>query len=198
MELEQSLGNQDSKRVRYTKAILRESLLSLMQDVPFCKISVSTLCARADVNRSTYYMYYKDPYDLLCSIQDELYREISQSLTNFTKDILTIDTFKAVFEIIYKNRDLCRVILGPNADFEFILKLYTIKREETIALWKLTYPAESESKLRMLHAFLASGIAGIIQKWVKNDFSESPQELANLVKDITTGQIPILSPHSDN
>ena len=68
------------RRVKFTKMVLRESLLELMREKPIGEITVTELCKNADVNRGTFYTYYKDPMDLLSHIQDGLCREFDQVL----------------------------------------------------------------------------------------------------------------------
>lgn len=58
------------RRILKTKRVLRESLLYLLL-LPIQKISVSLLCEKSDINRSTFYTYYSSPMDLE-SIEDEI------------------------------------------------------------------------------------------------------------------------------
>ena len=45
------------RRILKTKRALRESLLYLLKEQPIQKISVSRLCEKSDINRSTFYTY---------------------------------------------------------------------------------------------------------------------------------------------
>ena len=60
------------RRVRKTKRQLRLALMKLMADKSIKDISVRELAAIADINRGTFYIHYKDVYDLLSSLEDEL------------------------------------------------------------------------------------------------------------------------------
>lgn len=46
----------DRRAVR-TRKVLRKSLLSLMKDRPIAKITVKELCAKAEINRTTFYAH---------------------------------------------------------------------------------------------------------------------------------------------
>ena len=59
------------RRIRYTKMFLKDSLLELLQKKPLSRITVTELCQMAEINRSTYYVYYKDPLDQLESLVTE-------------------------------------------------------------------------------------------------------------------------------
>ena len=52
------------RRVRKTKRQLRLALMKLMAEKSVKDISVRELAAIADINRGTFYIHYKDVYDL--------------------------------------------------------------------------------------------------------------------------------------
>ena len=64
---------QEDRRTRYSKRVIREALYELMKERPLNKITVTQICETADVNRSTFYAYYTDIYDLHTSIIKEFY-----------------------------------------------------------------------------------------------------------------------------
>ena len=47
------------RRIKYTKHALQEAMIELLETHPIAKISVSMLCEKADVNRSTFYATMK-------------------------------------------------------------------------------------------------------------------------------------------
>ena len=53
------------KRVIRTKALLIRSLSALMKQKNIKDITVKELCEYADINRGTFYLHYKDIYDML-------------------------------------------------------------------------------------------------------------------------------------
>ena len=59
------------RRVKYTKKVIKDTFLSLLEDKDISNISVKELCDIADVNRGTFYRYYEDIYDLLKKIEEE-------------------------------------------------------------------------------------------------------------------------------
>ena len=62
-------------RVRRTKKLLREGLAQLMQEKSVKKISVRELSDLVEINRGTFYLHYKDIFDLVKEIEDELFEE---------------------------------------------------------------------------------------------------------------------------
>ena len=54
----------ESRRVRMTKRLMKNAMLELLEQKELSNISVTALCEKADVHRSTFYKYYTDPADL--------------------------------------------------------------------------------------------------------------------------------------
>ena len=60
------------RRTRYTRQTIRETLLELMEQKPFHRITVTEVCKRAEMNRGTFYLHYLDLDDVLDDILTEL------------------------------------------------------------------------------------------------------------------------------
>ena len=62
----------ESRRTKMTRNLLNDSFWWLLEQKPLRKITVKEICQVADVNRSTYYQYYTDPYDQAQQQEKEL------------------------------------------------------------------------------------------------------------------------------
>ena len=67
------------RRVKYTKKVIKDTLLELLQKKDISSITVKEICDLADINRGTFYRYYLDVYDLLKNIEQEFIDEIKES-----------------------------------------------------------------------------------------------------------------------
>ena len=84
------------RRIRKTKQQLRQSLTALLKEKPIQDITVRELADLADINRGTFYLHYRDVYDLLNQIEEELLGENQFSIDN------PVDTGSAgVYEVTY-------------------------------------------------------------------------------------------------
>ena len=63
------------RRTRYTRQTIRDTMLHLMEEKPFRKITVTELCRLAEINRGTFYLHYLDAEDVLDDISAELLGE---------------------------------------------------------------------------------------------------------------------------
>lgn len=69
----------ENKRSLMTKRIIRESLIEMLQTQTIDKISVLSLCEKAEINRSTFYAHYDDIRQVL----SEYGKEIQNSIMPF-------------------------------------------------------------------------------------------------------------------
>ena len=96
------------RRIKYTKMVLRQALLEILQERPIERVTVKEICDRADINRSTFYVHYGSPQELLDGIQREMFEEIKEKKRDFTN----IKAYMAdMCDIIYDNRELMQVLL---------------------------------------------------------------------------------------
>lgn len=179
----------ENRRVRYTRLALRESLLGQLEQQPLNNISVSRVCELADVNRSTFYLYYKDVYDLMEQIEEDLYAQLS-ALVHANPAILpSSDLLRRIFEVIYKNRDLTRVAFGKYGNKEFMKKVSNLYRDQALADWKKLFEHLDETTLDYIYTFSTYTSIGTIERWVQRDFQESPEQLAQLTNRLLSNGI---------
>ncbi|MER2172017.1 MAG: TetR/AcrR family transcriptional regulator, partial [Psychrobacillus psychrodurans] len=66
------VGIKGNRRTLYSKKVIIDAFLLLLQEKNLNKITVTEICKEADINRGTFYSYYNDPFDLMRSIEDEM------------------------------------------------------------------------------------------------------------------------------
>lgn len=170
------------RRVLRTKNALKKNLLFLLKEQPIQKISVSHLCEKSDINRSTFYTYYSDPIDLLRSIQDEFFEELKATMEQFQKENSINLLMTSTIQCISEHKELTRLIFSGHGDPAFLNKITSMTQEKTVANWQRLYPDYVESKLIALHTFIVRGCIGIIEQWIANDFQESEEEVSYLLE----------------
>lgn len=67
-------------RTKRTRASIREAFLTLRAKKPLEKITVKELAELAQINKATFYLHYRDIYDLSDQIENEVLKETLGSL----------------------------------------------------------------------------------------------------------------------
>ena len=179
----ETMEKREDRRVRRTKKLLTAALTQLMQEKQISEITVRELTELADMNRGTFYLYYKDIYDMLEKIQDEMFEKLDgifelradEEVTEQTKPIL-LDLFRFIEE----NQEMCRVLLSPNGDMSFLHRLNEVLREKCLHLYLGSEPAANEEDFDYRYSFVVYGCAGIIRAWVGRNCPEKPEQMAEL------------------
>ena len=65
------------RRVRRTRMRLQQAMLELLKEKDARSITVRELTQRADVNRGTFYAHYKDVFDLLDQMEQDLFQRLT-------------------------------------------------------------------------------------------------------------------------
>jgi hypothetical protein len=174
------------RRVRRTKKLLLQGLTKLMSEKKINKITVKELTDLVDVNRATFYLYYKDIFDMVEKVETEMFLYFSEALEKIQENSQigenTIVTFiNYVFEYVREYSELCRILLGPDGDYAFIEKL-----KKAI---KNTFPIMEQksdmAKKRYFMPFIISGCIGAIQQWLEDDMAVPPKDMAAFVYEVS-------------
>lgn len=176
-------GEVMDRRVRKTRNTLRACLGKLLKEKKIQEISVKELSEMADINRGTFYLHYRDVYDLLSSIESDVLKQFNEILDHYTLPKLQEDPRPLLcdlFRFIRENADLTQCLMGPNGDIRFLNQLRATFKERVMDPWLLTLHPERSADLQYLQAFVTEGLLGIIKLWLENDTDMSPEKMADM------------------
>ena len=69
-----------------SKTLIRSALVSLMQEKPFEKITITDIVRKADINRGTFYAHFKDSREVLERIRADALHEMEEAFYSFPAD----------------------------------------------------------------------------------------------------------------
>ena len=171
--------NSFDARVRYTRMVIENSFLELLQEKPMAKITVTELCQKAQINRATFYKHYLDVPDLLEKLEEELFSQIRAMFRNQAADMesMLLDMMN------YTRRELTRFLAlgGDNGDPSLMTKTFLICYENGYPLVERNTPEMDDTKRRMLFQFMSQGAGGILTWWIKNGMKEEPEKVITLI-----------------
>lgn len=183
------------RRVRKTKRQLRLALMKLMSEKSVKDISVRELAAIADINRGTFYIHYKDVYDLLSSLEDELADGLTVVCRRHNaKDSegKTYPYLMELYQFIQQNSDLCHVLLGKNGDIAFTDRICHILRDEFLYDFLAYYYPNDPEMLDYFCSFIVSGNMSLALTWIDNGMKQTHEEMAVLAGEIIMHGVKVL------
>lgn len=170
-------------RVRYTKMIIEQSFLELLKDNPLNRITVKKICEIAQVNRSTFYKYYLDPYDLFDKIKQKIIEQLNEYLkdmeTESTRDFIlkTLDKFKTDFEVF-------NIICSENGDNRFPVEIFYTCYSYISPKLPMLFPSLSEHQQKWLYYYITTGCGAVLGYWFTSGMKESPEEMCDFVEQL--------------
>ncbi|MCM1227223.1 MAG: TetR/AcrR family transcriptional regulator [Clostridium sp.] len=174
----------DNQRIRLSKMLFKNSLIALLKKKPVYQISVTELCEKAELNRSTFYKYYGNVRDVLTEIEKETLeqgqkcmQEIEVSGINYA-----IQPLYRLLCYIKENKELYQMILNNSADDNFS----SVMIQDTIDFLKskcqnILDDNNNFSDSDYIFQYILSGCIRVIQSWLNSSMTESPKEIAQLI-----------------
>ena len=156
-----------------------DAFWSLIKEKPIAKIAVSELTRRAGYNRSTFYEYFLDTYDLLAYAEQKLLDEIKETILQASPESKSLEElfsiiFAAINEKIY-------LLMGPNGDSAFLPKI----RSELIPFIEPYIPIPNNvPNFDYIASFANSAMFGLLQHWNAKGKDLSTAEISVLIHDL--------------
>ncbi|MFD1738021.1 TetR/AcrR family transcriptional regulator [Bacillus salitolerans] len=170
------------RRKKYTKMVLKESLMALLKEKQISSITIKEICEQADINRSTYYAHYSNQYDLLHSIEEDFIEDIRNTLTqyNFSKEEEALQITEKLFELLAEKSDVCQILLSENSDVHFQKKGMLITQQFIFNNW-ITDKSLDPDTYEYINPFLVSGSLYVIKNWLEKGQNKTPKEMAEIL-----------------
>lgn len=182
------MNRKNNRRSQITKRIFRETLLELLRDDHISNISVKALCEAANLNRSTFYSYYQNNMELLQEIENETYARVEMFIKSGLVPGETVNQkliFREFLGYVKENRELFLVLFGDNGSQDFQEKIIElilqIVDEYGVDIKKIMGKKRVYSR-----CYRAAGIANTIERWIRNEFDLSVNEMAGLLINLST------------
>ena len=161
-----------------TRQTLVDAFCILAKKNPVEKITVREIMKRAGYNRSTFYQYFRDVYDLLDYVEDSLIsRVLENMMINFdaaAPESMFMEAFGRLHEEAAEYYDvIVQDAYFPHFEVRFKKSLLPVMAE------KLNLPEDGKS-LYLLDFYL-SGIVAVIVRWLRNGRNLPPESIAQMI-----------------
>lgn len=177
-------SQKQDRRVKYTKMVLRESLLELLRDQQINQITVKDICERADINRGTFYFHYSDAYDLMEQIEGELIDTIVKTLNRHDGQYdKTYGVIMEILDCLAANKELCRILVSGGQGYTtFMQKIMQLAHDQFNLIWEKRFENKKLSGIAYLNTFMVSGSIGVIRQWIEEGMEVPRKEIAEVIE----------------
>lgn len=168
------MNTPNNKRKRDSKDKIEKVFVELLQGREINDISVTDICKKTKLNRSTFYANYLDMYDLADKIREKLEIEVDNLYKEEKEKKYNSNNFLKLFENIKENQIFYRTYFKLNMDKNTKLSQY----EYDYHLAKTIY----DDKYIEYHIeFFMAWFNAIIKRWLFNGCKETSEEMNEII-----------------
>ena len=151
---------------KFTRKAIVQTFLHILKNKPLDRITVKDICEQCEINRNTFYYYFRDIYDVLEAIFEDEVRLVMDE----AKEGMTFhDAYARAASIILNNREaIIHIYASENgrllrtyldAVVTQVVRRFVLEKAEGYSL--------SESDVAFITAFYSNGIVGSTIKWIE-------------------------------
>jgi AcrR family transcriptional regulator len=172
-------------RVRRTRRILQDALVSLILEKEYAAISIKDITDRAEVAYITFFRHYNGIDELLMEVMDEGLAELMRHIATLAGQAdgsANEMEGKLIFEYITQKSDLFRILLKSQSVKRIrksvIQNIATIFQNSCGFLQRPTGPLPAD----MASNHMATSLLALIEWWLENTMSPPPSQMGKIYK----------------
>ena len=162
----------NNKRRRESQEKIEKAFINLLQTRELKEITVSDIIKLTGLNRSTFYANYIDIYDLADKTRETLENEVTRLFADYDYFNDRSGALK-MFTHIRENQIFYNTYFKLCYDDRHLISIYDPKRAEK---------EQIEGNIRYHIEFFRNGLNAIIKLWLAGGCQESPEEMAEVLK----------------
>lgn len=167
-------------RIKRTKRLFKDALISLIQEnYDKSKLTVQTIAERAELNRATFYLHYRDIDDLMEQTINEILEELHETMKGSSEDAHSqkgSSRLVSFLEHFYRNAGLYKVMLENK---EFRKRVFAILLD-IVTYWS-DYRKMKGRSFNVPNEIVAASVLGIVSWWLEEGTPYSPTYLTNFI-----------------
>ena len=175
---------------QYTKKIIREEFIKILNERPLNKITVKDIASACDINRNTFYYYYTDIYAILSEIfQTELQIVIDEYNDTLSWEESCIVATKVALENkIAINHVYNSMQREELEDYIYnvsghVMNRYVEKLSDGIS-------ASSGDK-KLIASFYQCALTEMVLRWIASGMKEDPDTIVRRIGQLFDGHIAL-------
>lgn len=172
---------------------INQTVFELLNDYHFDEITVQKICDAAEINRSTFYRYFQDKYDLLYSLTE--YMKEALDLDSLHQHVST-DALESFISFINTHKPVFKHLLVASRQDDVFRSLTQFCSEKILEGAEcnndlLAHKIMNSDHPQLIADFYSSGLIEIIRRWVENNYSYSEEEILSALHDTLDFSRPV-------
>lgn len=167
------MNTKNNRRRRASVERIEKVFIELLQTKELHEITVSDICKRCELNRSTFYANFVDIYELADKVRVYLEGEVNWLYEAEETQKFNNNDYLRLFRHIKENQLFYRTYFKLGYDNQFQLKYYDIHQAERhFDNRHIEYHIE----------FFRNGFNAIVKMWLAGGCKETPEEMDEIIR----------------
>lgn len=176
-------NTKEDRRVIRTKQQIRQAMIELLSEKGINAISVRELTQRANINRGTFYIHYRDTQDLITQLGSEAMDKLGAVCQRHPPAQTPRESYpflEDLFQTLKSDPQLFMVFLSTSGSHSYSQKICTMIQDCFLDdLLSVFYSAEPKQR-RIASGYIVAGCLHEALLWLESGMHESPEEMAYL------------------
>lgn len=178
-----------NRSIRRTKRIFKLHFVSLIREKGYKNVTVTDIVERADYNRSTFYLYFKDKEDLTEELVSEILEELHYSFHIPFEDIEDIKynrilpSSNTFFQHLYNYKNFYSLLTIEDT-IPGLQQSFLGKMKEIFDAISYIDNENKEIQIKHFNTYKMYGSYGVLLEWIKGGYRQSPDEIAENLLEI--------------
>lgn len=161
--------NRRNESTEFLLECMADSLIILMKEKVYSKITINEITEKSGVGRATYFRHVKSKEELIIHKLKMCWERWAKEAGLRTTTAFALENTEAFFKFNYANR-------------EWFLLVYEAGLSQTLlSAFDAIFVEQREAKEQQYaNVFFKYGLFGILNAWILNGFKDSPEEMIKI------------------
>ena len=174
----------------YTKSIIREEFIYMLNEKPINKITVKELAERCDINRNTFYYHYSDIYQLLSEL---FHIELEKVIDEYNDTLSWEESFIMAADFAIENKRAVYHIYNSMQREELVDYIYRVAGSiMSNYVERMSKDIDSDEYDRVLiSSFYQCALTEMVLRWIATGMKQDPKEIVRRIGKLFDGNIEL-------
>ena len=176
------MHKKENQRVALTRRLLYEALVEILKKKHINQVTVTELCAKAGINRATFYTHYNTPNDILIWMLEKHAAAMTEMQHRQRAGAITSEQqITETCEYLYEHREFFKIIIRNDMDQSIGPRILDEVMRQAATPILLNEGNYDETDCLLIGTYVISGSYKLISKWLIEDLPKTPKEIASLI-----------------
>ena len=179
----------NNQRAQRTRSAIEQAFFKQAAQLPLQKITVSQIVDDSCISRGTFYLHYRDVYDLAEKICDQVLSELEKDISRCMADDSDPHGFpilRLLFAYVADHREQAGFIFSKNAPARARARATELMNESFQKVIGHSYGKIVSAQQPFFQSYVNAGLLGLLESWLAEGCPSDPGHMAMLAGMITT------------